>query len=158
MNGVWNKIMPHRKNLSKVPEVTEKIDQIVEMGKELGMEDLNATTVQESLKDNIAIELITAEDLIQADEELNDDDNNDKEDDVEEIPKEFSYEKISKVLQLINEAGDLLTEHDPDSNRAMRVKRTLMNATQCYRELKEEQQKKRFKKQTTLTSFFTMKS
>ena len=90
MNGVWNKIMPHRKNLSKVPEVTEKIDQIVEMGKELGMEDLNATTVQESLKDNIAIELITAEDLIQADEELNDDDNNDKEDDVEEIPKEFS--------------------------------------------------------------------
>ena len=66
--GVWNNVLTSRKDKDFEPEITDKVNQIVQAGKSLGIEDLDSESVIASL--SIEAEALTNEDLLALDDEL----------------------------------------------------------------------------------------
>ena len=141
-------------NISNEPEFlqNEKVEQIVQMGHNLGMNDLDQATVRESV--DFQEDDLTVEELLQLDSNQHD---NEEDDDIIELPKELKCEQVSKALQNIDEACDLLSENDPDNEQFSEFRRNIQNACSNYREW-QKNRKVEITKQAPLTHFFSPSS
>ena len=135
----------------------------VQMGKTLGMEEIDKTEVKMSLKDD-DVDALTAEDIIDLDDDeklTNENKNKENENEnnqdeaVEEI-KEFNLSDVSKILEKLSEACDLATECDTNIERAIIFRQRIKHATESYKQLQEEL-RKRSKKQTKMDDYVSKK-
>ena len=101
MRGVWNKLLSRKDNMNAqvhVIEQDQKIDQIVEMGQQLGIENFDQTAVRASL--NVQVEDLSVEELIELDadpniatEEEDEDRERQEKEEIEKAKKKVADEK-----------------------------------------------------------------
>ena len=134
-----------------------KIDQIVEMGQQLGVENFGQTAVRASL--NVQVEDLSVEELIELDADPNIA-TEDKDEDViveEEQPRKLSQKAVVEFLSNIDQTCDKFLQMDPDFQRASTFRQNIESAVSTYREFLEtnrnEFEKKQ--KQKSMTDFFS---
>ena len=155
MYGVWNKLL---RTQNFVPEITNEINEIVTIGKSLGLEDIDAESVRASL--DVQAETLSNEDLIDWDEELSKEDNTNDEtaEDLEIVPlQNLNKEKLSKVMKLLDEAIDITSEFDGNYERAQVFRNSLDCLSKPYGELLK-QKCEAVKKQQDISKMFSQKT
>ena len=133
------------------------IDDIVQMGHNLGLENLDPSDVRDAI--NVQAEDLTVEELIELDQSQQDENDEEDNDDVvvESQTRELSYSNVTKILQHFDEGCDMMAEMDPEFERSMTVRQGIQSATSIYREflkkIRIEQEKRQ--KQKSMTDYFS---
>ena len=161
--GVWNNVLTSRKDKDFEPEITDKVSQIVQAGKSLGIEDLDSESVIASL--SIEAEALTNEDLLALDDELIDlnkesldnelvNSNTTTNEDIEILePDGLNKEKVAKIICCLNEARDIASEHDTEYDRSLTFANNLKIASMPYLEI-QKLQLQHSQKQTEMSNYF----
>ena len=124
MRGVWNRLL--KRNQGFEADLTQKIDNIVTLGQSLGIQDIDAATVRESI--NVESETLSNEDLVDWDNELSGVNETplDTEEDLEILPSNnLNKEKLQRLNECINEAIEIATEFDGNYERSLLLQTTL---------------------------------
>ena len=157
MRGVWNRVLKRDQGFQ--PDLSQKIDNIVNLGQSLGIEDIDAATVRASI--DVEAETLSNEDLVDWDEQLTAetkgaDTSIETEKDLETSPSiNLNKEKLLRLTQCINEATEIATEFDENYQRAHLLQNTLNSATKPYLELLRQKLEKS-QKQPVISNFFEM--
>ena len=124
------------------------------MGQTLGIEEIDTAEVKLSINDD-DFDALSAEDLIDLDEEKEKSDEVEGDEVVTEI-KEFNLTDVSKILEKFTEACDLATETDPNLERAITLRNHIKQATRAYKELQIDL-RNRSQKQTKMDDYLPKK-
>ncbi|KAG8239600.1 hypothetical protein J437_LFUL018312 [Ladona fulva] len=145
MNSAWRNLWPECVNdFRGFEEPVEQIAKdIVKMGKEMGLNELEDDDVQDLLASHS--EEISIQDLndvkyersVCVEVEYEDDEVHEN----EETANMLTVDHLSTAVQLIENGLAILDENDPNRERSSSVKRTVNNAIDCYRELYKEKRK-----------------
>ena len=148
MNGVWKKLCPQFVNdFHGFEETVEEVtNNVVALSRQLDLE-VEADDVTELLASHG--EELSAEDLIELEKQLIDDDDDDSE---TPEPKKFTSKGLSRSFKLIEEGLAGFEEEDPNMARFLQVSRGVMDALSCYREIQEEKKKASY--QSSLHTYF----
>ena len=141
LNGVWMKLWPDCVSPSqgRIEEevIQDVIENVVEMGRQLGFEELEKEDVDGLLESHG--EELSNEDLMHLREQIAAEDASGT---IKRVPpKALSTKRLSEIFQHINAAIDFMQEDDPNVERSLNVARVLSQGMQCYRELHEEEKR-----------------
>lgn len=150
MNGVWRELWPECvcKDTEEVDVVPIVRGEIVELAREANFEGMEENDIDELLI--LQDEEFHNEDLIAMNVEHALEDDADTPDVVPE-EKKLTSGHISEAMQLISKAMDIFSDNDLDENRSLKVKRSVADAINCYKEIYLEKKAKEI--QQTLDNF-----
>lgn len=158
MRAVWKHIIPHCANnfVGFQTNFAQVTNNIVQIGKELGFEELDSDNVIECIDSNT--KELDNESLINIEEqrayeeeELNMSD----EAELNEAPtKEITHQQLAKIIRQIETLSVEIMDVDPNVERSTKICRNLKNDIRCYSDMYEEKKPKKKLVQTTLTQFF----
>ena len=154
MYGVWNKLLgrapgPLKSDLLQ----TEKLSEIVQMGKELGFDsDINVNDVRAEL--DVKHDVLSVEDVVEIDNNSNDTEPTDNYVIVVESEKKLKKETVENALQLIDQACAMLSEQDPNYERSSLFNQQIQSHTNMYREWLDKH-RRTHSKQQSLNNYFT---
>ena len=150
MKGVWKNLL-QREKLSNESQfqVKEIVDEVVNLGKNLGFDDLSHEEIKECLtfdqKD------ISNEDLYElAQPTVYEEDKNDNV--LPQNPAELSLKQLKEILKKGQDFTEFISELDPILERNSRVKNLIDDSLKCYREEAKEKSKK--VQQKKISDFF----
>ena len=113
MRGVWNRLL--KRNQGFEPDLSQKIDNIVNLGQSLGIPDIDTAAVRESI--DVESETLSNEDLVDWDNELS---AVSETEDLEISPSNnLNKEKLLRLTECINEATEIATEFDGNYERSL---------------------------------------
>ena len=121
---------------------------MVDLGNQLGIEDLNAEDINEALE--FDDKELTNEDIYEIYEDLKDEEEEDKK------PTELTSKQLSEIIQNFQYACDFTRENDPIDDRSSIVIKKVIDDIKCYTEEAKEKLKNK-NRQTSLNDFFTPK-
>lgn len=149
MRDVWNKILL-KENENSVPDNLHSIIvETVQIAHDVGFDDLMKEDVEEII--NLHDAGLSNEDLIEIGDESYQ--NHESEDDENvEPPKRLTKKVLQENLEIIAKALNVLTDNDPDSERAGFIKRGVSKSLTPYTEILKEKQLNR--QQSKLDQFF----
>ena len=118
------------------------------------MENIDVSEVKESLKETA--DDLTAEDLINLDNDQESADEDVIEVNIEK-PKEITPQHVSRLLECLNEARDIVTEFDSNIDRSLNFRQAISAASKCYQELQfqQRQQQNHSKTQKKMDDYIT---
>ena len=129
---------------------------MVDLGQQLGIENLNAEDVIDSLK--FDSQDLSNEDLYELrEQEKTDDDGNEEE---AEKPTELTSKLLNEIIQNFQYACDFAKEKDPIEVRSSKIIKNVLDDLKSYREEAKEKEKERLKnisRQSSLNDFFSPK-
>ncbi len=138
MRAVWKNIIPHCANdfAGFEAEVTGAVTEIMQLGLEMGMADMDDGNVREFL-DSHNGDLNDDELLDLEQERAYDDEGNDE---LEEMTKtkEFTIKEFDSIFRTFEDGKQMIMDADPNVERAMQVRRQIENALSCYRVMYKE--------------------
>lgn len=149
MKDVWNKILLNRTNETPVTlqNDLQNLSVIIsEMGQRLSDNTLDSVTLLDNLQTNF--ESYSDNELIHLEED------NICNSDVEVDDKkeaEMQIDKVENIIKLVENACNLILDHDPNVERSSQARHNLDNAIRCYKMLQAEKHKKMV--QPTLDKF-----
>ena len=123
---------------------------VVDLGQQLGIEDLNANDITEE----IAFECknLENEDLFALKDQLKSDD------EASEKPTELSSKVLDEIIQKFEHACDFAKENDPNGTRSSVIVQKVLDSIVSYKEeAKENLKKKEEFKQRSMFDFFDPK-
>ena len=113
MRGVWNRLL--KRNQGFEPDLSQKIDNIVNLGQSLGIPDIDTAAVRKSI--DVESETLSNEDLVDWDNELS---AVSETEDLEISPSNnLNKEKLLRLTECINEATEIATEFDGNYERSL---------------------------------------
>lgn len=151
LKGVWKNIWP---DLSKSEDIGHSVDmdeiveEIVELAKQTGLDEVNVEDVEEIVVQETAASLSNDELKELTEQEENKIDSSD----FEEEQKELSMAFVKRSLTTITEIMDQFVENDPNFDRSSKARRGVIDALSTYQQLLTERKRKT---QTTLDAFLT---
>ena len=149
MRGVWNKILLKEHENSVANNLRSIIVETVQTAHEVGFDDLISEDVEEII--NLHDAGFSNEDLIEIEKESYR--NPEIEDDeIVKQPKKLTKKILQENLEIIAQALNVLTENDPDFERACFIRRGVTNNLTPYTELLKEERSNL--QQSTLDRFF----
>lgn len=146
LKGVWKNIWP---DLSKSEDIGHSVDmdEIVELAKQTGLDEVNVEDVEEIVQETAAsLSNDELKELTEQEENKNIDSS-----DFEEEQKELSMAFVKRSLTTITEIMDQFVENDPNFDRSSKARRGVIDALSTYQQLLTERKRKT---QTTLDAFF----
>lgn len=147
LKGVWKNIWP---DLSKSEDIGHSVDmdEIVELAKQTGLDEVNVEDVEEIIQETAAsLSNDELKELTEQEENKNIDSS-----DFEEEQKELSMAFVKRSLTTITEIMDQFVENDPNFDRSSKARRGVIDALSTYQQLLTERKRKT---QTTLDAFLT---
>ena len=141
LKGVWNKLLLSRSSKTFEIDINEKVDKIVHLGQDLGLEDIDTESVIASL--NEASEALSDEDLVELDNELQFIEKAKNKNVKENVNNEcenvqspgLNKETVSQIIQRLAEASDVASELDPNYERAQVFRNSVKEVLKPYQEL-----------------------
>ena len=118
---------------------------MVDLGNQLGIEDLNAEDINEALE--FDDKELTNEDIYEIYEDLKDEEEEDKK------PTELTSKQLSEIIQNFQYACDFTRENDPIDDRSSIVIKKVIDDIKCYTEEAKEKLKNK-NRQTSLNAVF----
>lgn len=159
MNGVWRKIWPECVHKKKDDSSSLEVDddeantichEIANLAKEANFEGMDEVDINELLASHN--QEMSNEELMQLDLEIANEEDSSL--DISER-QNLTSQQISKAMNLIDEAMEIFSKNDPDSERSSKVSRAVANDINCYKELYLNIKKQAV--QQTLDKFFEKK-
>ena len=154
MRGVWNRLLKRNKGFE--PDLNQKIDNIVDLGQSLGIQDIDAAAVREYI--DVESETLSNEDLVDWDNELSATEKKplETEEELEILPSNnLNKEKLIRLTKCINEATEIASEFDGNYERSLVLQNTLNTASKPYLELLRQKIEKTLK-QPEISNFVEM--
>nr|XP_020830675.1 tigger transposable element-derived protein 1-like isoform X2 [Phascolarctos cinereus] len=144
LSGVWRKVWPDLANafFEVESEILAITTEVAHVAKLVGFEEVTLDAVQELL-DNSGD--TTNEDLQESPEQCFTEEEVDTSEDSREAGPErmLTTEVLSNCLAEVSHALEVLSENDPDCERSCSVKRTVLQALDCYSEMLQDRKKAR---------------
>jgi hypothetical protein len=120
---------------------------VVDLGQQLGVDDLNAQDVQEAL--GFESQNLDNEDLFELKEQLKIDEN-----EVVQKPTELTSKLLNEIIQNFQFACDFAKENDPNEVRSSKVINNVIDDIQSYTEEAKEKLKNSVR-QSSMNDFFS---
>ena len=133
MINVWKRLMKDQDDLESKNLENKKIDEIIELGKNFGLEDMDVENVRISV--NYQEDDLSVEELMELGElPENAVTNNNTDNDVEIIENRIlTAETVKKALLNLSEVCDLLAENDPDQERLIKFQQLISEGGKLYK-------------------------
>ena len=129
---------------------------MVDLGQQLGIDNLNAEDVIDSLK--FDSQDLSNEDLYELREQLKTDEDGNEEE--AEKPTELTSKLLNEIIQNFQYACDFAKEHDPIEVRSSKIIKNVLDDLKSYSEEAKEKEKERLlniSRQSSLNDFFSPK-
>ena len=150
MRGVWQPLLKRPEKNDYEPPVEEIIEDIVNLGQQLGI-DLETEDIKEGLDfDN---KDISNEELLEIDQEKAYDEEEEEMEEVVEKPTKITSEQLGTLITKANELCDLVKEFDPIAESKSEVQNGIQELFKRYK----VQQNANKRKQTNIENFFVKK-
>lgn len=143
MRAVWNPLL-ERDEIYQSP-VNEIIEDVVDLGQQLGFDNLNAADITEGL--TFENQHLDNEDLFELGEQLKSDEESAK-------PTELTSEILDEIIKNFQYACDFAVENDPNEARSSTIAKNVLNDIKSYQEIAKEKLKKK-SRQPSLLDFFS---
>ncbi|XP_068919169.1 tigger transposable element-derived protein 1-like isoform X2 [Petaurus breviceps papuanus] len=142
LSSVWRKVWPDLANdfFEVESEILAITTEVANVAKLVGFEEVTLDGVQELL-DNSG-ETVNEELEESSDQAFSDEEPNIRDDSKEAGPGRMLTTKVlSDCLAEVSHALEVLSENDPDCERSCSVKRTVLQALDCYSEMLQDRKK-----------------
>lgn len=149
MRGVWQPLLQRPNQPLYAPPVEEIVEDIVNLGNQLGIE-----FEKDDIKEGLGFDNkdISNEELFEIDQARAYEEDEEEVEDPTEALKDITSERLGMIISQANKLSDLVKEFDPIVERQSKAQSCVQDFLKCYKDEQKESVKKR--KQTNIGDFF----